>query len=39
MPCFVAAYAGACWPPRNEKTEQMLMILPLRWGTIRWAAS
>ncbi len=28
MPCFVAAYAGDHWPPRNAKSEAMLMILP-----------
>ena len=38
-PCFVAAYADDQRPPRNEKSEQMLMILPLRCGIILCAAS
>ncbi len=36
-PCFVAAYADDQRPPRNENSEQMLMILPLFCGIIFFA--
>ena len=39
MPCLVAEYAGDIRPPRKLNIEQMLMILPLRRGTMCLAAS